>query len=428
MISGCLKVSEMMSHADSLHQQFVQLYNANRFADALTIIQQVAQLKPNSASVWSNAASTAQRLSQHELAIEYAQKSLQIDPNYINSYDVLSYNYYLCQDYAQSQKYGLRALQLRHEKILANTPQLPTLPEKKPNANGKKRIAFSLFGHSPKYLEGAVLNAQVAREIFPDWVCRFYVDDSVPVATQQRLQQEGAEVLKVSGEMANWVGTVWRFLALDDPDTAYVIFRDVDSLLSWREAEVVQEWLASGRRFHTIRDGGSHTELILAGLWGAMGGAIPNITEKLRQYFRQPVASKHFADQFFLRDHIWTYVHQDVCAHDRLFGFGDAKPLPELVADVHHIGSCVTNYVVEIPCPFPENTPMQWKLFSCILPVRNRDFSVNRLPEMREICCYETPVQQGKIHFIIPNFYGTGLASGDTKVEIKTQNPFRQPE
>ena len=37
-----------------------------------------------------------------------------------------------------------------------------------------KLITFSLWGQDPKYLVGAIRNAELASEIYPDWICRFY--------------------------------------------------------------------------------------------------------------------------------------------------------------------------------------------------------------------------------------------------------------
>ncbi len=42
-----------------------------------------------------------------------------------------------------------------------------------------KIISFSLWGQNPKYLTGAIRNAVLVKQIYPDWVCRFYVDNKV---------------------------------------------------------------------------------------------------------------------------------------------------------------------------------------------------------------------------------------------------------
>ena len=43
-----------------------------------------------------------------------------------------------------------------------------------------KLITFSLFGDNPLYCVGAVENARLAKEIYPDWTARFYVAQDVP--------------------------------------------------------------------------------------------------------------------------------------------------------------------------------------------------------------------------------------------------------
>ena len=44
----------------------------------------------------------------------------------------------------------------------------------------KKIISFCLWGDNPKYTIGAIENAKLAKTIYPDWTCRFYVGTSTP--------------------------------------------------------------------------------------------------------------------------------------------------------------------------------------------------------------------------------------------------------
>ena len=111
--------------------------------------------------------------------------------------------------------------------------------------NGLSR--FSLFGNSSKYIEPAVLNTQLAPVLFPGWTCRFYVDDSVPAEAIQRFKANGAEVIHIDPQLRNWPGTMWRFLAINDPEAEYVIFRDADSIICYRDAASVSEWIKKWR-------------------------------------------------------------------------------------------------------------------------------------------------------------------------------------
>ena len=51
--------------------------------------------------------------------------------------------------------------------------------------SNKKIIAFSLWGEKPVYNVGAIRNAELAKEIYPDWICRYYLGKSVPFQTIQ---------------------------------------------------------------------------------------------------------------------------------------------------------------------------------------------------------------------------------------------------
>lgn len=192
---------------------------------------------------------------------------------------------------------------LEHEIIPATAPK-----------NGKRIISFSLFGNNSKYIEPAVLNTQLAPVFFPGWTCRFYVDDSVSAEAIQRFKNNGAEVIKVGTPLDNWPGTMWRFLAINDPEVEYVIFRDADSIICYRDAAAVSEWIKSGTLFHTIRDSGSHTALILAGMWGAKAGAVPDMQERIQNFVDEGYPSRHFADQDFLEKNCGP-ISVRICLH-----------------------------------------------------------------------------------------------------------------
>ena len=46
--------------------------------------------------------------------------------------------------------------------------------------NMKKIISFCVWGNNPKYCIGAIKNAILAKQIYPDWICRYHCDKSVP--------------------------------------------------------------------------------------------------------------------------------------------------------------------------------------------------------------------------------------------------------
>lgn len=173
--------------------------------------------------------------------------------------------------------------------------------------------------------------------------------------------------------------------------------------------------------FQTLRDASTHTELILAGLWGAVAGAVPDMRGKIEAYLKQPLESRHFADQFFLREHIWPYAKQSLCAHDRIFVFYGATDFPdntEFDYSRFHVGCDEGNSHIAADLNLPEGSRIRWSLFSRISPLLNADYSENLLENERLICTYESTVQQGKLSAYIPRRYSRGVARGLTKVTV----------
>ena len=116
-----------------------------------------------------------------------------------------------------------------------------------------KLITFSLFGDNPLYCVGAVENARLAKEIYPDWTARFYVAQDVPSMYLDAIEEYDAEIIHCEKEN-EYDGLNWRFRPLYDPSVEFWISRDADSRLSWREKNAVDEWLVSGKTAHLMRD------------------------------------------------------------------------------------------------------------------------------------------------------------------------------
>ena len=55
----------------------------------------------------------------------------------------------------------------------------------------KNVISYCLWGDNQFYVDGAIFNVQLAKKFYPEWVCRFYVEEStVPKESVQRLLDE----------------------------------------------------------------------------------------------------------------------------------------------------------------------------------------------------------------------------------------------
>jgi hypothetical protein len=263
------------------------------------------------------------------------------------------------------------------------------------------------------------LNVQEQPHVYPNWVCRFYIDGSVPDNTINRLRKGGAQIITVDKNTAeHWPGPMWRFLALDDPHAHRVLFRDADSVISQREATAVGQWISSGKRFHMMRDAGSHTALMLAGLWGVVRGSLPPLEKLVQRFLSVPLESRHFADQDFLEQYVWPYACGSLMQHDSVFGFMDAIPFPdgERVNDFH-VGdreSVISSFSAENN--FPEGAEVIWGLFR----TEKKD---SGQPREELVCAYPGRIQNGEVKADIPRRYRRWIEQGMARVRLRLANP-----
>ena len=205
---------------------------------------------------------------------------------------------------------------------------------------GKKLITYSLYGSNPKYVNGAVKNAQMLGKVFPGWQARFYTDlGTVPAHIQSALLAAGAEIHPIDMAKYGSQSMFWRFWAAADPTVERFISRDVDSRLMARDAVAVAAWEQSGKGFHVVRDHPSHSLYPMSGgLWGARRGALPQVLELIASF---PSDSKYLTDMNFLNSLVWPIAMHDVLQHDAFScrDFDGASPFPVAHdAAGHHVG------------------------------------------------------------------------------------------
>lgn len=195
------------------------------------------------------------------------------------------------------------------------------------NLKIKKVISFSLWGNDPKYLIGAKENIKLQPQIYPGWVCRFYVDDQVPEETIKILKSNGAEIIN-KNRSDEFEGMMWRFEVMFDKTVDYFIIRDCDSRINPRESDAVREWLESSKPFHAMRDHKGHDVPILGAMWGAKTFFLPDIEKLFNDFITKtkdsPVIKrgKHFYyDQVFLNDIIWPKISDKALIHDDMKRF-----------------------------------------------------------------------------------------------------------
>jgi hypothetical protein len=180
-------------------------------------------------------------------------------------------------------------------------------------------LSFSLYGANALYSCGAIENARLSKEIYPDWQTVFYVGKSINESTIVELENYDAKIIRCEGnESAS--AMFWRFHAVDLPGANRVLVRDADSRISAREAAAVSEWIASGKSLHIIRDHPWHSQNILGGLWGVQGPeALGIVSEHLPNTLN--LVGEYGDDQNFVSRIIYPAFMGDMLAHDSFYRF-----------------------------------------------------------------------------------------------------------
>jgi len=183
----------------------------------------------------------------------------------------------------------------------------------------KKVISYSLWGSNPKYTVGAVKNAQEINKYYPGWKAKFYVDITTPRGIIYELQAcENVDVVERQ-EIGNWRAMFWRFEASFDEDADIIIFRDTDCRLGNREVSAVNEWLASDKTFHIMRDHPYHKFPVLGGMWGVKSNNKYDLKNLILEYYKSQSADRYGTDYEFFISTLYPIMKSDCIEHDEFF-------------------------------------------------------------------------------------------------------------
>ena len=314
-------------------------WNLSKFNKALSYFERIYKEAGASPVLLKNMAACYAKLNRYDQTIDVCKKLLQLGDATFRTYDAMTYAYIGKGEFKAAISYGDKAVtalaaSIPYQPKKDLSPRKPFNPEKKTH----NIISFSLWGDKKSYLRGAVQNAILAHCIYPSWQCRFYIDESVPEDVQKLLIHLQAQVVKMPLPKVPFEGLGWRFQVWDDPDVDFCIIRDCDSVISVFEAMAVHEWLASESWFHVMRCWYSHTDLILAGLWGGATGVLKNVypayIKNCARYTTPTV------DQEFLRSFAWPIVMHHALIHDRFHRLANTKPFPysQFLTGKWHVG------------------------------------------------------------------------------------------
>lgn len=143
-----------------------------------------------------------------------------------------------------------------------------------------KVISYSLFGYGKKtpdncfefdtYLRGLWINIRLAKVLYPDWKIIVNIDQDTWNHYEDLFKM--MEKFNVTFYGNNYdslcEAMLWRMKPIWLEGVEYTICRDLDSPLTYREAQMVKEWFDSGKVCHAITDSVSHNIPMLGGMVG----------------------------------------------------------------------------------------------------------------------------------------------------------------
>lgn len=336
-----LKHHVKINKLNSLAAEFRKAMATANYPLARRCCEDVLALTPGNPSVLGDYALTLMRTGEYQKAYEiyramFANKAkIQYSGNWM---DGLAEVCGWLGKHEELQRYGCYSLEAADSRCRQGVAYpLPSECPPKFSADKKSQniISFSLYGANPRYCETLIKNAELSAEFYPDWICRVYHDDTVPQAVLNHLHHCGVQLIDMSDEKTI-PATLWRFLVIDDPQVSRYLVRDADALFSEKEVAAVQQWLESRYWFHHMRDYFTHTELLLAGMWGGCNGVFPSVKKLIQKFIAGYQGSARFTDQYFLRTVLWPTIRTSILNHDEIFLF-------------HH------------PQPYPKHPPVRWK-------------------------------------------------------------------
>ena len=316
-------------NADASKLLCLYLYGIQDYAGAATILQKLTETFPDDPDNFENLGVVLRKLRRVPESIVSLKKAVSMAPEKANTHDALAHSYGQTGDLDKCRQHGVISLEIKDRESIAQGIRHP-IPEAKPKPfsfTGKNIIAFSLWGKNSRYLNGAIRNARLIPDMYPGWICRVYHDSSVPVETIEKLREFGSELIHMAPPKNFYDGLFWRFLPATEKNVDRFLIRDIDSVVNVKERVAVDDWLASDKYFHVMRDYHSHTELILAGMWGGIGGALPPLDQLLKEFKPRIKATETF-DQLFLRLAVWPTISQSLLSHDSVFQALGGIPFP----------------------------------------------------------------------------------------------------
>jgi tetratricopeptide (TPR) repeat protein len=301
---------------------------------SLAVIDEALRLHPEAPQLHENRGVLLLATGDNGGAMKASLRALECGSQSPNTHDCLADAASRIGRLDLSVEYGRAALEAK-DRMFGAYPVLATLPRTapppfNPHNRAENIISYCLWGTSDRYFAPLAENLKLLDHLFPAWTIRVHLDASVPAAFRADLHNRGAQIVEyeLPPGMPGHRRLLWRFTVLGDPTIRRFLIRDADSLLTVKERVAVDAWLASGYHFHTMRDYYTHTDLLLAGMWGGVGGILPNV-DTLFTHRRGWRTEGDHIDQDLLSETVWPSIRGRCLIHDSIFtGCLGSVPFP----------------------------------------------------------------------------------------------------
>ena len=377
------------------------LVHLNRFKEAIVWAKKTVDLYPGRQETWHNYGAClirAGRIDEGISALRQARKKPGGENN-PGIFDGLAHAQGVKGNHGLVRLHGHRSLELK-----SNSVETRELLQREDSQRSMNVVSFSLFGNRPKYIEGAILNIEAAKQHYPGWQCRFYCAEDTARLCADRIVAAGGEVVIKGAATDLRRALCWRFEVLDDLRVDRYLIRDCDAVIGKRESTFVSDWIRSGKAFHVIRDAPTHSELILAGLWGGTAGVVPGVGQALHEFLKRDIVVNTHFDQLFLREILWPYIKANHIAHDSFFGFmtdgSDVEPVQNPDLRVGRDLCCAT---LQTSLTDPDLRRRYWR-------ISDGDQQVCEYPLVFDGKCWASEE--------IPNTYWENIKKGVLSVEV----------
>jgi len=302
----------------------LMLYGLKQLGEGIAMLRECIARFPDNASAYENLGVFLLEAGDAGGAAEQSMRAIELGTDSPNVFDCM------CDAYAQLGRLdeavaaGRKALEAKDRKFAVRGPLVELPAGKPPEFNWQNPrenvIAYCLWGDSPRYLVPLAENTRIAPHLFPGWTIRVYHDNTVPQPYLLELAGRGVQLqpMMLLPNVPVHRKLLWRFEVIADPTVRRFLIRDADSLLCVKERVAIDAWLQSRYWFHAMRDWYTHTDLLLAGMWGGVANVLPAPARLIQSYTAWRVENNH-VDQDVLSETVWPTIRGRCLIHDSVF-------------------------------------------------------------------------------------------------------------